>query len=432
MLDNDHEKASKVLKPLAAINNSINWLLPLVLIPHLLVAAYLGGKFIDYPDQGAYLSGAENLLAGNGLSLSFDALGGFIRKGEPTSYYGLGAPLVYAAQIALFGRNYFVLRLGNILLFAASLFFFRGICLHWMSERWANLAMVTMGLSPFYIAFNQLFLSEMPFLFCELGTFFYLFRYLKQNATKDLVLAAVFVGLSLLVRTNLLFFLPVIAIVIGINKRWAAALLYLGVTVLVVAPYGIRNSINNHAFFPFDGKAALNLWQFNSDVHKGNFWTENFEQAPQMPPLDGLTEKERSDLLMKLGLEWIKQHPIGFARFAGMKAVRFFWPLPQKTANLKYAAILTPYAIVILAGFFVGLPTLWSRDPKSILVLLLFAYTLAIEMIFMTATRHRLLYDPFFVLIGFNYVAYRNPLRKHRQLRNKLTSNLIDARPARS
>src|SRR5947207_8986822 len=161
-----------VLKPLAAINNSIYWLLPLVLIPHLLVAAHFGGKFIDYPDQGAYLSGAENLLAGNGLSLSFDALGGFVKKGEPTSYYGLGAPLFLAPQIALFGQDYFVLRFGNILLFAFSLLFFRGICLLWMPKRWANAAMIVMSLSPFYIAFNQLFLSEMPFLFCELGTFF--------------------------------------------------------------------------------------------------------------------------------------------------------------------------------------------------------------------------------------------------------------------
>src|SRR5437660_11248651 len=370
------------------------WVVPLLLVPHLLVAAHFGNRLVEYPDQGAYLSAAENILAGKGLSLSFDALGGFVKKGEPTSYYGLGAPLFLAPQIALFGQNYFVLRLGNILLFAFSLLFFRGICLLWIRKRWANAEMIVLGMIPFYIAFNKLFLAEMPFLFCELGTFFLLFSYLKQGARKDLVLSSLFIGLSLLVRTNLLLFLPVIAIVIGFNKRWTAALLYLGVTILVVAPYCIRNSINNHAFFPFDGKAALNLWQFNSDVHQGNFWTENFERAPQMPPLDELTEKERSDLLMKLGLKWIKQHPIGFARFAGMKAVRFFWPLPQKAANLKYAAILTPYAIVILAGFFVGLPTLWSRDPKSILVLLLFVYTLAIEMIFMTATRHRLLYDP--------------------------------------
>jgi 4-amino-4-deoxy-L-arabinose transferase-like glycosyltransferase len=420
------------IKSSALTTKAIRWLIPLVLVPHLLVAAHFGNRFVDYPDQDAYLSAAENILAGHGLSLSFDALGGFVRKGEPTSYYGLGTPLFLAGQVALLGQNYFLLRLVNILLFALSLLLFYGICLLWMSERLSIFAMLMMGLSPFYIVFNQLFLSEMPFLFCELGTFFFLFRYLKQNATKDLVLAAVFVGVSLLVRTNLLFFLPVIAIVIGINKKWSAALLYLGVTVLVVAPYCIRNSINNHAFFPFDGKAALNLWQFNSDVHRGNFWSENFEQAPQMPPLDGLTEKERSDLLMNLGLKWIEQHPLGFARFAAMKAVRFFSPLPQKATNLKYAAILTPYAMVIVVGFFVGLPTLWSRDPKSILVLLLFVYTLAIEMIFMTATRHRLLYDPFFVLIGFNYVASRNPLRKRRQLSGKLTSNLIDARPARS
>src|SRR5947207_12347342 len=421
-----------VLKPLAAINNSIYWLLPLVLIPHLLVAAHFGGKFIDYPDQGAYLSGAENLLAGNGLSLSFDALGGFIRKGEPTSYYGLGAPLVYAAQIALFGRNYFVLRLGSILLFAASLFFFRGICLHWMPERWANVAMVAMGLSPFYIAFNQLFLSEMPFLFCELGAFYFLFNYLKNGEIKHLALSAVFLALSLLVRTNLLLFLPAIAILVAFTSRWSQALLFVGVVVLVVSPYCIRNSINSHAFFPFDGKAALNLWQFNSDVHQGGFWSETFEQAPPMPNLEGLTEKQRSDLLMSLGVKWIKEHPAAFLRLSAMKAVRFFSPVPQKQANLKYAPVLTPYSLVVVCGFLLGLPAFWSREPKSLLILLLFLYTLAIEVVFMTATRHRILFDPFFLLVGFNYVASRKPFRVGRWLREQFaTPHLSDAGPAR-
>ena len=395
---------------------AIRWLIPLVLVPHLLVAAHFGNRLVDYPDQDAYLSAAENILAGHGLSLSFDALGGFVRKGEPTSYYGLGTPLFLAGQIALLGQNYFLLRLVNILLFALSLLLFYGICLLWMSERLSIFAMLMMGLSPFYIVFNQLFLSEMPFLFCELGTFFFLFRYLKQNATKDLVLAAVFIGLSLLVRTNLLFFLPVIAIVIGVNKRWSHALLYLGIAVLVVSPYCIRNSINNRAFFPFDGKAALNLWQFNSNVHQGGFWSEKFEQAPAMPNLEGLTEKQRSDLLMSLGVKWIKEHPAAFLRLAAMKAVRFFSPLPQKQANLKYAVVLIPYSLIIVGGFFLGLPALWSKDPKSVLILLLFLYTLAIEMVFMAATRHRLLYDPFLVLVTLNGLMCGIPVVASRRL----------------
>ena len=417
---------------MGSARTATRWLLPLVLVPHLLVAAYFGGRFIDYPDQAAYLSAAQNILAGNGLSLSFDALAGFIKKGEPTSYFGLGTPLLLAAQIAVFGQNYFLLRLGTIILFAASLLFFRGICLHWMPERWANVAMVAMGLSPFYIAFNQLFLSEMPFLFCELGTFCFLFNYLKNGEINHLALSAVFLALSLLVRTNLLFFLPAITILVAFTSRWSQALLYVGVVVLVVSPYCIRNSINSHAFFPFDGKAALNLWQFNSDVHQGGFWSERFEQAPAMPNLEGLTEKQRSDLLMSLGVKWIKEHPAAFLRLAAMKAVRFLSPLPQKQANLRYALLLTPYSVVIVCGFLLGLPAFWSREPKSLLILLLFLYTLAIEVVFMTATRHRVLFDPFFLLVGFNYVASRKPVRVSRRLREQFaTPHLSDAGPAR-
>ena len=48
---------------------AIRWLIPLVLVPHLLVAAHFGNRLVDYPDQDAYLSAAENILAGHGLSL---------------------------------------------------------------------------------------------------------------------------------------------------------------------------------------------------------------------------------------------------------------------------------------------------------------------------------------------------------------------------
>ena len=392
------------------LRRSSSWSVPLVLIPHLLLAAHFGNRLVEYPDQGAYLSAAENILAGNGLSISFDALGGFIKKGEPTSYWGLGTPLFFAAQIAVVGENFLALKVGNIVLFALSLLFFRGICLFWMPSRWANVATVAMGLSPFYLAFNQLFLSEMPFLFCELGTFFFLFNYLKRGGSRDLTLSATFIGLSLLVRTNLLLFLPVIATVIALDRRWSHAILYLAIAVLVVSPYCIRNSINSRAFFPFDGKAALNLWQFNSDVHQGGFWSEDFEHGPPMPDLHGLTEKERSDLLMSIGVKWIKEHPSRFLRFAAMKAVRFLSPLPQKQANLKYATVLTPYSLIIVCGFFVGLPAFWSKEPRSVLILLLFLYTLAIEMVFMAATRHRLLYDPFFILVTVNGVMCGIPL----------------------
>src|SRR5439155_17035485 len=134
--------------------------------------------------------------------------------------------------------------------------FFCQICLHWTPEQSEYVAMMAMDLSPFYIDFTQLFLSDMPFLFCELGTFCFLFNYLKNGEIKHLALSAVFLALSLLVRTNLLFFLPAITILVAFTSRWSQALLYVGVVVLVVSPYCIRNSINSHAFFPFDGKAA--------------------------------------------------------------------------------------------------------------------------------------------------------------------------------
>jgi 4-amino-4-deoxy-L-arabinose transferase-like glycosyltransferase len=401
------------------------WLLLLALIPHIALAIYLGHQLVSYPDQDAYLSAAHNMIAGRGLMISFDAFAGYVKKDEPTSFFGAGTPLLLAAQIWLFGENYFLLRLGNILLFALSLIFFRGICRFWMSERLAALATVFMALSPFYIIFNQLFLTETPFICCQLGAFFFLFRYLRSNAKKHLVWSAVLTGLNLLVRTNLLLFVPFIALAIAVKRHWRHALIYLAVITIVVSPYCIRNSINNRAFFPFDGKAAFNLWMFNSDVHTGGFWDETFLRAPKMPPLEGLTEKERADLLMGIALKWIRENPGAFTRLMAMKAVRFLSPLPKMAENRRFAWFLTPYALLMLIGFFIGVWHLFWKDPEHILVVLLFLYTLAIEMIFMPATRHRLLYDPFFILVTFRYLDTRGWLANSEALTSLLSDHRI-------
>lgn len=382
----------------------LSWWPFLALLPHLILAAYLGTAFFPYPDQESYLSGARNLIDGRGLSLSFDALAGFVKKDEPTSYFGAGTQLFLAAQIKVFGENYLILRFGNILLFALSLLFFRGICRFWLSNRAANIAVFILGVSPFYIAFNQLFLTEMPFIFCELGIFFFLFRYFRNQALKDIIFASIFAACSLLVRTNLLFFLPFIFLAVGIKGTWRHASVFMAGTLIMVSPYCIRNCLNNQAFFPFDGKAALNLWQFNSDVHKGSFFGETFLQTPEMPPLDGLTEKQRADLLMGIGLEWINANPGKFLRFMAMKAMRFLSPFPQMTENRKFALLLTPYSLLLLVGFFLGIWNLSLKDPEQILIVLLFLYTLAIDMVFMSATRHRLLYDPFFLLVAMRWL----------------------------
>jgi hypothetical protein len=246
----------------------------------------------------------------------------------------------------------------------------------------------------------------MPFLCFELGAFFFLFKFFRSNRLQDLIWSAVFLAFSLLVRTNLLAFLPVIALTIWwAKKNWSRVAIYVAVTVVVISPYYIRNGINNRAFFPFDGKAALNLWQFNSDVHQGSFSGEDFLQAPPMPPLDGLTEKQRADLLMGIGQQWIKDHPLGFARLSLMRGLRFLSPFPHMSDHGKLALLLTPYSLPLLVGFFIGLRSLSWRDPEHWLIVLLFLYTLAIDMVFMSATRHRILYDPFFLLVGFKWLS---------------------------
>ncbi len=64
------------------------------------------------------------------------------------------------------------------------------------------------------------------------------------------------------------------------------------------------------------------------------------------------------------------------------------------------ALLLTGYTCLVLMLFFAGLPKIKLQNAEHVILVLLFVLYLGIDMVFMPASRHRMLYDPFFVLIG--------------------------------
>ncbi len=391
----------------------------LPLSANLLLTLHLGQRLVSIVDQDVYLDQATNIAHGRGLVTSFDTLKGFTRAWEPTSFWGVGAQTFYAVPIALFGENYLILRLFNLALFAATLFYFRKICLLLCPTLLADMATAAVGLSPFFALFNQFFMTEMPFLFLEIAAIYYLFQSFRDQRTRFSLASGIFAGLSLVTRAVLLPVLPVVFAILWRLKGWKPATVFALGCAIAASPYCVRNSWNSHAIFLFGGKAQYNLWFFNSGAHHKPFFQEDFLNEPPIPDWTKVaTEKNRADLVGKIGIRWIEQNPVKFLRLSLIKGFQFLNPFPKHTDSRALWFILGIYSSVIMLAFVLGLPKLELRNPAHVFLILLFFSYLVTDMFFMPASRHRMLYDPFFVLIGCfaferwwpNETANRKPL----------------------
>ena len=118
------------------------------------------------------------------------------------------------------------------------------------------------------------------------------------------VASGVLLGLAVLTRETVLYFLPFAAVWLGWRRRggWRRAALLFAAVLLVVAPWTLRNWVVFRAFVPVSTAGALNLFQGNARLTR----PEVYEQY------------------------WAVRGPIEryrFARQAGLEAVRERQPL---------------------------------------------------------------------------------------------------------
>lgn len=376
------------------------WPIWIPLAVNLVVTISLSGQLVPFIDQDVYLDQARNLAAGKGLISSFDQLNRFVQSNEPTSFWGAGAQIFYAAGITLFGERYTLLRCLNLLLFAATLAYTRALFRLWHSQTVSNWGTFFIGLSPFFAAFNQLFMTEMPFLLCQQGCLYHLLASRRTQRTSHALLAGGWVGGSMVIRAVLVPVLPIFLLFLWLPWRWKLSLAFSATCLLVAGPYMIRNSMLVDSWFPFGGKGAYNLWFFNSDVHNKPFFKEDFLTPPPTPEWRGMNEKQRAALVESIGKHWIVTHPAAFIRLAAIKGISFLNPWPKQMARGPRAIIVGLYASLLLIGFICGAAWIRSTDPEHILILVIFISYLTLDMVFMPASRHRMLVDPLFVMVA--------------------------------
>ena len=381
------------------------------------IAAVLrcGTMFIFHPplisDDRDYDAIARSIAGGEGYTLD----------GKPTAYRLPGYPFLLAGTYALFGDSKTPIRVLQTLFDLVSCLLLFAIGKKLFSEKVGLVAAAVLAFFPIQILYVSHLMTETLFTTILLLIIWTALIESKDSPPtgNDIVLGAL-IGVSTLIRTSVLL-LPLLIFL----WRWKGGLPFkanlrsLAVVSIAVfcvtSPWLVRNYSEFHRL-SLTSNVGVNFWQGNHSGASGAFSYPK-ENNPLLAVEDDF---ERSDLGMKLGIEFIESKPIEYCMVLGKKFVRFFsadyWLMMTMQYKQEWAhapnfstivaqfslpvlfVLHVPYVVVLFLGTF-GLVCNAAEDNKKLFILRsLLVYWLLIHLITFADARLRFPIMPMAIL----------------------------------
>lgn len=405
-------------------------------------------------DEQLYVMRANALLEGEGFLGSFQS---WVRHPEspymvdlpqyPGAYQPPGYVAFMASVMWITGRSVLAVKIAQVLISTLSVLLVYAIGKAWFDRRHGLLAALFAALYPNFIAYSHYLWTETLFIFLILLAVWLLTRGPTGPNVKSAAAAGAVLGLAMLTRAAIVYFLPLLLIwlIVSMRDRWRVGLVsgaaLLGAATVVVAPWTVRNYRLHDAFVLIDTNGPFNLWRGNAP--------STFRDRPKPPeasyaaPFDSLPLNPVGDqnalhlaVLAKKGLAidrptdlqvaafateiswwYIRRDPAGFVRRAAVKMIDMWNPtsfllrhfrfgaygqVDHRTEALASWCAVVSYLLAMLLGI-VGW-FCWWRDRRAWLVLLLILFFCGIHAMAFGLTRFRLPLMPFVILLAAHAV----------------------------
>jgi hypothetical protein len=245
----------------------------------------------------------------------------------------------------------------------------------------------------------------------------------KELTWRRVATVGVMLGLLLLIKPAAILWVTGIAVVWWSLRGarggtgWIAATV--GIAILVVAPYSIRNATLDGPWVPLSLQTAAGYGTFNDDAALDG--THPWAWRPETKRDADLFRVKRTDgelynELNERTRDYIKDHPSSLVKTFARNGVQRTWdlrPLSQVNYELQFEGRTVAVADVgWLMYIFLGLLTLFAlwrlwRTKRRTLVLALLATALAASAGYSTAggTRYRQPFEPLIVVLAMSAVA---------------------------
>ena len=223
------------------------------------------------PEAWEYGIIADNLLAGKGYSGS----AWFVPEG-PTAFMAPGYVfLLYGAQSLFGGAGFAGLQFVQAIVGAACVWLLYGIVARFFDSLTAAVAAIILALHPAH-AYLTTYMHPIVLSTCLLlASIFFLIRLRDSPNARNALLLGVTFGIALLTEPAILCIAPAIALAmittteLPVARRFMWIGIAIGIAVIVVSPWTIRNYIVFERFVPVKSPLGYLVWAGNHEGASG-------------------------------------------------------------------------------------------------------------------------------------------------------------------
>jgi 4-amino-4-deoxy-L-arabinose transferase-like glycosyltransferase len=356
---------------------------------------------------------AQSLLAGEGYT--------YLERGQVRRAFGwpLLSLVSYALHLVGGAQNFVPYFVFQLILSVAIVWLTYVLARSWLGEATGRLAALLVALEPGLVIYGAYKIHEMTLATFLLMAGVVLFQRLRRRGfLGDAAALGVIGGLGLLARgTVVALFAPLAVWAVGsvrVNRRaLGLAGLAVGVALLTVAPWTVRNYLVLGQFVFISTGGSKTFWQGNSPASIGTNWTLEGERVLAfLPPelqerLARADELERQRLYREAAIDQVRREPGRFLRRTAEKFGYFFWFAPTYGRRYGLATSVAlghkTYQAFALSAAVLGVAAA-VRAPgearrTALLLLLLVAVVAGLHALVYVEGRHRILVMP--IILSF-------------------------------
>ena len=386
-----HKKTSRVKKKPDASRSETtkSFISPARLSLYILVILILLGSWmrIGYVFQADHLplvSDAENYVKmARGIAKRGTMSYGY--SNEPSAYVMPGFPLILASFIRLFGEGKGAIQAVRFLFALMSITWIVLVYLivYDLSEKkW--LGVIAAGMVSFYPPFtwcSERILTEVPYTFFVVLTLFLLVRAWKHPRWHNSLLAGIFLGLSLLIRPIMLWFIPLFLVFDFLKERkpykgfMIRLAVFIGAIILCLVPWIVRNAIQFKTFIPLSTSGG-------NPLLIGTYYNYNRTDAFPQGKSELETDRLQKELARKRFFTELKKSPFKYSMWY-LQKIRSMWALSYGIYdgwNLPpiWRATVQLFHRIMVLGCILGIliAVLYFKKPWLLIIFFLFYHTM--------------------------------------------------------
>lgn len=360
----------------------------LILFMALLFRVFFILFFVDLNNANYFEYGdiITNLLAGKGYSLAYqiDNFGRTYPSAYmPPGYVAFLLPFMLITDI--FTRNILILSSQIVLSIIVIFLVYKFTRIHFSESSALIAAAFSSFLPEFIFASNSYGPTILYHLGC-ISLLFILYDVEKEKRIRKYLFVGLLVALLIYLRSEFILFGIFILIIYAIERQIKPFFIVIGVILIIIAPWQVRNYLTFEKFAPISTSGGLNFYRGHNPYSIGDWGDEQLISELKKNIGRNDYELHMSRIYFERGIETIKEQPVKEITNSFIK-IFHLWIINPTDSRTGMVLYLIPWAFLLFSSI-LGLIVSFSWKKHKFIYLFLI-YSTLIAVIFFALPRYQ-------------------------------------------